>query len=555
MRLKRKAAVVAATTSIDLLQPLSQHTYESQSLGDLCLVDLDIDALIDLVCVGRTHQQEVRTVFQTPVHDAEVITFRQTVWADVAVPDIEQAIRRYVAMLGRIHQATPAAVSALVTQTHRDMTTLDSIVLSFAGATRFVEELRTAGACSAGLTGYVDALDGYLHTEKCLTMVSHAQHLRSRIDSLSYVVHVDHDCLRVLDPLDQTVTASAENVQQNVNVVIRGLLASLSQPAKTDADETVVNTGALNNIIDADSPHDVTSNPDHHDIDQIDVAILEHIERRNPDLFEDLHEFAAKHQRLLPESLTGFDTQIDFYLAWLDFIRPMNKYGYAFTLPQISTRDRGEDVQGCFDPYLARALAREGAKVTLNSYHLEGTERIVVVTGANQGGKTTFSRTVGILHYLASLGLPVPATSARLCIPDAILTHFPRQENPSNFTGRLQDDLLRFKAILDSATSMSLIIANESFASTTTIDALDISRMILSAISRLGCLCVYVTFLDELASLGPEVISMVATTSDGENHQRTHIVERRAADGHAYAIDLVHAHHLTTDEIIETVRK
>ena len=79
--------------------------------------------------------------------------------------------------------------------------------------------------------------------------------------------------------------------------------------------------------------------------------------------------------------------------------------------------------------------------------------------------------------------------------------------------------------------------------------------MILSAISRLGCLCVYVTFLDELASLGPEVISMVATTSDGENHQRTHIVERRAADGHAYAIDLVHAHHLTTDEIIETVRK
>jgi DNA mismatch repair protein MutS len=270
-------------------------------------------------------------------------------------------------------------------------------------------------------------------------------------------------------------------------------------------------------------------------LDAVEARIFELVVRLYPRVFADLDRFCGRSLSFVDECLERFEREVQFYLAVLEYLEPLQRAGLSFCYPQVSDGPGDEFARGSFDLALAAKLNRRAALPVCNDFHLSGPERVIVVTGPNQGGKTTFARMVGQLHYLAALGCPVPGREARLFLPDQIFTHFERQEGAGSRRGRLEDELRRAQEILQRATAHSVVIMNEGFTSTTLGDARFIGTKVLERVLSLGSLGVYVTFVDDLAALGEATISMVGQVDPSDPSRRTYRIIRQPASGVAYA--------------------
>ena len=236
-------------------------------------------------------------------------------------------------------------------------------------------------------------------------------------------------------------------------------------------------------------------------MDHVEARIAQLVARQHPEAFAALDAFWARHRGFLDAQVARFDRDVRFYLAYLDLVEPLAAAGLPLCYPDVSDGPVDVRVEDGFDLALAVRLGSSAAgRVVLNGLTLQAPERILVVTGPNQGGKTTFARMIAQIHHLAALGLPVPARAAQLALADRVLTHFEREEDVGTLRGRLEDDLVRVRAIVDQATRASVVVLNETLSSTTLRDAVDLGTRVLERLTALGCLTVWVTFVDELAS-------------------------------------------------------
>jgi hypothetical protein len=151
--------------------------------------------------------------------------------------------------------------------------------------------------------------------------------------------------------------------------------------------------------------------------------------------------------------------------------------------------------QGLYDACLT--LHTDG-RVVGNRLDADG-KSLVMITGANQGGKSTFLRSVGVAQLMMQCGMFVPAESLRANVCRGVFTHYKREEDAAMESGKLDEELSRMSGVVDQVTPGAVVLCNESFASTNEREGSEIARQIVRALLARGIKVLFVTHLFDLA--------------------------------------------------------
>jgi DNA mismatch repair ATPase MutS len=151
--------------------------------------------------------------------------------------------------------------------------------------------------------------------------------------------------------------------------------------------------------------------------------------------------------------------------------------------------------RGLADLYLS--LARDG-NVIANDVNADG-KRLMVVTGANQGGKSTFLRSIGLAQLMMQCGMFVAAEAFCSSVCSGVFTHYRREEDIEMKSGKFDEELERMSGIVDHIQPHSMVLLNESFAATNEREGSEIGRQVVTALSDNSVRVVCVTHLYEMA--------------------------------------------------------
>ncbi len=481
------------------------------------VADLNLDQVIDAISAEREEAALLARLMLSPLHDPEDIHHRHDVFRDLEDPALFESLARFSESAADVRAHFRQLEGMRVPQ-QRQGWFLDAALVYCKAIRALRDDLEGAALGSRALLAARSFVTDYAASDAFTALAREAVQVHEAMERVQYCVHIRGGRVTV------TRYAGEPDYSAEVGVVFE----RFRQGAAKDYRIAYRIWPGLN---------------------RVGAQILGLVARLFRDEFVALEGFCARHVDFFDATVRRFERELQFFLAVRAYLAPLEAAGLPFCYPEVSAMSKEVFARDTFDLALAGRIVPEGGEVVRNDFQLEGRERVFVVSGPNQGGKTTFARTFGQLHHIGSVGCPVPGSAARLHLFDRIFTHFEREEDLARLSGKLEDDLVRIKEVLESATSDSIVVLNELFTSTTLADARFLGTKVMRKILLLDCLCVYVTFVDELASMGEAVVSMMSTIVPTNPAERTFKLVRAPANGLAYALAIAEKYNVTYEHL------
>lgn len=227
--------------------------------------------------------------------------------------------------------------------------------------------------------------------------------------------------------------------------------------------------------------------------DEAGARALQELRNRGVGLAADALGQAADHERNFFSMLRA---ELAFYVGCINLHEQLRRKGEPTCMPvPVEARARRLSFRGLYDAGLALTI---DPRVVGNDAKGDG-KSLVIITGPNTGGKSTFLRSVGLAQLMMQSGMFVPAESFCGSLCNGLFTHYKREEDVAMESGKFDEELRRMSEIVDRVSAHSMILFNESFAATNEREGSEIARQIITALLATGVRALYVTHMYELA--------------------------------------------------------
>ncbi len=440
--------------------------------------DLNLDRIMDRITRQGYIRDTVARYITTPALDSRTIYYRQGVYKDFErlkdtfVEEIFRTVnkttnidtsRRGVGTQSKINVFEQVKEAVNVTNQYFDL------------LNELCEQLRSNRNTfeSEGLISL---------TEKVIAYVDSGEYkeLRETVNGIADSLY-NSKALKVWVEFGSGLKASVATLCDisEKQIMPEGLFSKLFSKDKGDANDFIL----IKNI-----PDGITN-----DLENIKKEVLLHIK-----------SILAAMSAGISRFFGDLRTEVSFYMGMVKIIEKITELGMPVCMPTVSEDKRIMTAKGLYDMSMVFALNKPKERMTeddvvFNDLVMNEGD-MLIITGPNQGGKTTFLRAAGIAQVLMQCGAPVPAESFHSSISDIVYTHFPEEEDKDMKYGKLAEELARLREAFEVITGDSLVLLNDSFATTTTKEGSVIAVDITKAFAVLGCRVIFVSHLFEYAS-------------------------------------------------------
>lgn len=485
----------------------------------LFFYDLNLDQIVRDIMDQRKMYQLEQYFYRRP--EVEEVSYRQEVLKDMENPKVYQSIDEFSYGMRKAKEyLVNSKESENTIQQHKWK--LDTAYYYIITLNRLCEDLDSLTFQSAGLRAFHKWLQDYRQTDEYQQLTVATDELIGKFNEMRFSLEVKSERINV----------TLEYIEDDY---CKQLLDIFKKQTSTE--------------------HYYQNNPfGTIALSSLEAAVLGILRKYYPQVFIELKNYYGKYNDFISNVIETFETEIQFYISFIKYKSEMEEMRFHFCYPRVGSKGEFAITEG-YDLALARKNASKKKDVIYNDCRIESGEQFLVITGPNQGGKTTYARALGQILYFGMMGLMVPARTAAFPAFDDIYTHFATEESMETGAGKLKEELIRLKKLMDRATGNSFVIINEIFTSATSYDAYIMGKRVLEYFMKEQCLGVYVTHIYELTKEDDRIVSMVASLLSEDSNVRTFKIERRKADGRSYANTIVEKYHMTYEEIKERIKQ
>ncbi len=484
--------------------------------------DLQLDYILENI-ESFVKGYDIKHYFYTLPNSATLINYRQQICKDLSDSNLIESVKKFCRLL---HKSTDSHALSLESEGAVQSATyhLQAATLYWQALLSFEEALKSCSLSSDGFTSLHDYITRHIAALRDKGFESALQRANDFFSQMSFQLTIEED----------RITITEEETSPN---------DSLNSLATTLGEYGDASEACLNDIF-----------PNALEPSYLEGTLIHILKKSNPDIFKEIRLFHNSYTQFYDHLLIEFCNEVQFYLGFLEFKSRTESMGYTLCIPTICTSfDENITVfngAGVFDIALVWKHTHSNYTVVTNDFKWTTSPSFFVVTGPNQGGKTTFARSMGQAVYFSMMGLCANATNITVPMFNGISTHFEAEELLQSNSGKLKEELNRLKPMMQQDKTHQFVILNELFTTATTHDALIMGKKVMEHFLQRNCYGIYVTHIQELAEESDSIISLVAQVEEGEDKKRTYRIIPMKAQGYGYSDSLVKQFNLSYEDII-----